>query len=685
MKDRPSGLRGQALALAMALPLALPIAAPQAVASEEAATPAPVALERVVIKGQALRGANAPFSTTSFDTDEVREQRVNQPQQLFRLVPGMTVRNFQLGAVADAFVLRGFNSGGHGGDVGVVIDGIPLNEAMSHADGYADLNVVIPLEIGAMTIYRGPVSALYGNYNRGGLIAFETRKGGAYRNADVSLGSYSTLDAQAALGTAMAGGALNLAAQVFRTDGYRPQSDTSRGTLAGRWGLDLTPALTLSVAGRVHRGEGDSAAYLTRTQFEADPRGIDPRVQNDGADKDFATLRTDLAWQLAPQMRLLGFVYGTQQSFTRWFSRPLNATTWAQREETYDRDVLGAGLNLNGQARVAAGALNWVAGIETFREDTAYQFYDNLALRQRTTGAIYDRDVSLDSVSLFGEVEAPLHRLFKPWLAVRHDRFSGDCARRGPETGADGCGPLNKTARTSPKLGVRSDVLPAVRLRASWAEGFALPSNFIKYSAGATGLDPNVFRQTELGGTASLDDVRVDLAVYRITSTSEFRTVAPGVFENFGATRRSGWEASVDWMPLPELKLALAYGSADSEITQNANAALVGKKVTGVPESTATLSAQFAPAAGLGGGATLRRVGAYAVNADNSLVDGSYRTLDLAATWAGRSGGLRYRASAGIDNATDRTYATSITIIGGQQMVAPAAPRTYRVGVQIDF
>ncbi len=72
------------------------------------------------------------------------------------------------GASRTPIVIRGFGNGGHGGDLGAVIDGIPLNEAMSHADGYVDLNVIIPLEIDSFTVLKGPVSALYGNYNRGG-------------------------------------------------------------------------------------------------------------------------------------------------------------------------------------------------------------------------------------------------------------------------------------------------------------------------------------------------------------------------------------------------------------------------------------------------------------------------------------------------------------------------------------
>lgn len=107
---------------------------------------AAIPLDQVVVKGQALRGANAPFSVDALDAARIRELRVSHPGELFRQVPGMAVRNLGLAGVADSIVMRGFGGGGHGGDLGVVIDGIPLNEAMSHADGYVDLAVVVPLD-----------------------------------------------------------------------------------------------------------------------------------------------------------------------------------------------------------------------------------------------------------------------------------------------------------------------------------------------------------------------------------------------------------------------------------------------------------------------------------------------------------------------------------------------------------
>jgi iron complex outermembrane receptor protein len=675
---------GLALAAHASDPVAAAAATAQATPVELAAVE-PQKLESVVVKGQALRRGHAPYSSSGFDTDQIRDQQVSQLQEMFRWVPGMNVRNYGLGGVADTVTLRGFSGGAHGGDIGYVIDGIPLNEAMSHADGYADLNVVIPLEIDSLTVLRGPVSPLYGNFNRAGVIVIDTRKDGAYRQGDFSVGSNATGDAQVALGARLtADQQLNLAAQAVTTEGFRPQSDAWRATLTGRWTLDVSSTVQLAVSGRVHRGEADSAAYLTPEQFAVDPYGIDPRVRNDGAEKHFGTLRADLNSLINPQLKLLTFAYATRQDFTRYYSRSVSsnpAADWAQREETYDRSVFGAGANLNGQAQLAGGTLNWVGGVEIFRESTDYLYFDGLDNRARVNPAIYDRESTLNSVSAFAEVEAPVHRLFKPTLGLRYDRFSGDCTRNGAETGTEPCGELADLDHISPKVGVRSDVLPGLQLRASWSEGFALPSNFAKYALGAANVDPNVFRQTEFGlAWRVLDSLKADLAWYRLDSSQEIRTVSPGVYENFGSTRRDGLELSLDWSPLDALRVTVIWARADSKVTENANVALLGKLVAGVPETMSTLGVAWAPLAGLGASATVRDVGRYATNATNSGWYDGFTTLDLALTYADRAGGMGYRAYLRVDNVLDRVYATNVSTT-----YAPGAPRTLRVGAQLDF
>ena len=659
--------------------------APLPAGADELAT-----LDEVRIKGQALASSdtgNPVYSSTRQDQQEIREARVSRVQSLFQTVPGMNLTSYGLPGVADAVSLRGFGGGGHGGDVGFVLDGIPLNEAMSHADGYADLNVIVPLEVADLTVLRGPVSALYGNYNRAGTASVQTRRGGEYREADLQIGSFRTIDLQAAAGIRIDERQhLNLAAQGFHSEGFRPRSEGHRQTLAGRWTLAATPDLELALSGRIHQARADNAGYLTAAQFADDPYGIDPRMKNDGSKKRFHTLRADLNQRLSPDLKLLAFVYGTRQDFTRWFTRGgATAPTWSQREESYERAVSGAGFSLNGRHRPAGRPLDWVIGLETYRERTDYLKYEGTDFRQRVGTAEYDRRFTLDNVAAFGEASWALHPLLKPTLGVRWDRFGGRCSVRGAETATDACERLAGVSHISPKFGVRSTWHDRLETRMSLTEGFALATEMAKYALGAGGVSPNVFRQLEVGARMKpLGGLVLDLAVYRLRSSDEILITAPGVYENAGATRRSGVELSALWAPDASFDLSVAFGTANSRIEQNPDATLIGRRVANVPRSTATVAANWRPLAGWQGTVVWRKVGDYAVNAANTISYGGYHRLDLAVAYTlhpALTGGRPLTLHAAIDNVTDRAYATSVSTVG----LAPGAPRMLRVGAQMSF
>src|SRR5690606_10991894 len=108
-------------------------------------------------------------------------------------------------------------------------------------------------------------------------------------------------------------------------------------------------------------------------------------------------------------------------------------------------------------------------------------------------------DTRLNSLSAFAEMEADAHPLARLSIGLRADRFTGGCERLGPETGNDPCDALNRASHVSPKIGLRSQLTDALQVRASWAEGFALPNGFVKYAIGGQPLDETVFRQTEIG------------------------------------------------------------------------------------------------------------------------------------------------------------------------------------------
>lgn len=642
----------------------------------------------LTVKGQALEASRTAYSVPTLGREEIQAAQVSEVEGLWRQVPGMHVNDYRLGGVANSVVLRGFAGGGHGGDIAATLDGISLNEAMSHADGYFDLNVVVPLELEEVAVHQGPVSVLQGNFNRAGLIELRTRRSGEYRDVALQAGSHGMLDAQAALGLRLGETSqLFLAAQHARSDGARPDSGNERSTLSARWQHQLAAGLRIALSGRIHAAEGDSPSYLGYLQWLDSPQGKDPRVQGDGSQKHFKTLRLDVNYDLGNATRLLAYAYGTQQDFVRWFTRPRSAS-WVQREERYDRSVAGTGLNLSGDARWAGRPLQWTLGLEALRESTDYGYWDDLHNRQRTAPAISDRQATLDNAAAFGQLAWQLQPLFQPSLGLRWDRFTGDCQRLGPETGSDACTRMQRVAHASPKLGLSSRVHEQLTLRASWTEGFALPSNFAKYALGAAQLDPNVFRQTELGlQWRASRQLWLDLAAYRMASRQEIRNLAPGVYENFGATLRKGVELQAVWTPVSALELRWNYGRAQSRVTQNANAALIGRQVAAVPRYTSTLQARWQLASGWALQGALRHVGSMAVDAANATRSPAYHVADLGLQW-------RLPASLGladgtlslmVRNLTDKTYASSMSVIGGERLVAPGAPRTLLLGLNFSL
>jgi iron complex outermembrane recepter protein len=649
-------------------------------------------LDTVIVKGQALDSANNPFSVTRIQNAEIREQEVSHPAGLLRLVPGMNWRALGLNGVADNISIRGFGAGGHGGDLGVAMDGIPLNEAMSHADGYADLNVIIPLEIDTLKVYRGPVTALYGNYNRGGTVELTSRRSGSYTDLDASVGTWHTADAQLAWGDKVGTGGtqVNLAGQVYHTNGFREQSEFDKANLSGRVTLPLAEHTDLAFAARIHRSTWNSASYITESEFDDPDRRFskDPNVQNDGGTKHFYTARADLSQRLDPDLKLLVFGYGTKQDFTRFFTRPISLTTWRQREETYHRDVQGAGANLNGTHKWGDTPSNWVAGVEMFREETRFERYDALDHRAHTAPATHDRRYSFDSEAAFFQSEWTPSPLFRPSLGLRHDRFHGDCERVGAETSTDPCDRMNDYNHTSPKLGLRSSPSTTVELRASGAEGFALPGDAVKYGTGGD-VEPSIFRQYEAGlQWKPLTNLIADVAAFRLDSSKEIAEypAGSGTYENFGTTRREGIETDLHFYPSDGWDLSANYAVLSSEVRENISDALVGKAVPSVPRNTATLQVAHRDAGGLGERLSLRRVGSYYLDTANTYSYDGFTVLDLNVSYetktaAGKS--LRYYVT--IENLADKAYVTAASLIGDQVVYAPGAPRHLTAGISASF
>ena len=333
-------------------------------------------LSEITIRGEALDPRNQTITVNEIDREQIQTLNIDLPIRIIEQIPGVDLLSYNQGGVADQFSIRGFGGGGHEGQAGAQIDGVSLNEAEGHSDGYADLNILIPLNLEKVKVYKGPSSVLFGRFAEGGTLAMETRKGGDYQDVSISGGSFNTLNAQFATGKGILLGdqerklQTNLAFQFFQSDGYAENSDNIRGNLTGRVAYQLTDKTDVALSLRGHRSEWDAAGYISEARInnEALRNTQEVNAENDGGAKQFYSQKVDINHTFNDELRLLVFGYAVQQEFTRFAKFGLDPGGQTERFNT--REVYATGASLNGRNNIGSVEMNWIAGAEFYTEGT---------------------------------------------------------------------------------------------------------------------------------------------------------------------------------------------------------------------------------------------------------------------------------------------------------------------------
>ncbi|MBW2738484.1 MAG: TonB-dependent receptor [Deltaproteobacteria bacterium] len=644
-----------------------------------------IKLDDITVKGEAMPYSGIPGTVNIVGSEQFEDLRLDRPIDILEEVPGIEVGNYNMGGVANVFSIRGFGGAGHGGDGAIYIDGIPLNEGESHADGYADMNVLIPLEIERLEVYKGPSSALFGNFARGGTLSFHTKKGGTYSQIKTEYGSYDTIDVQGAFGNTF-GSSLynNTAFQIYRTDGYQDNQAWLKGNFSTRFSYDFTENLDASLSFRFHESDWDAPGYIPKEQFDDEDRARSQAVnaEDDGGEKEFGTQRLDLGYSFSDNFRLLFWTYATQQDFTRFAK--FGYDPGEQTERNYDRKVYGTGTSLNFDTQLASFPIVGVFGAEYYHEDTDWDRWDT-SNRIRTVHTQHRR-FNIKTVSLFGETNMELSRYFRPHLGLRYDDFGGDYENRDPaKTGFDH--DMQNYDHLSPKIGFRSQILESLDFRASYSEGFALPDGDAKYDS-AINVDPVKVKQYEAGLTFTpVDKVWVDLAGFIMDTDNEIQKYGSEEYRNVGETRRTGMELAVKFRPVKGLEIFGDISLIDTEIRKNSDSSLEGKELTGIPKNIFNIGLKYTSPVGLGTRIKWRNVGEYYLDDENTTKYDGYDVVDAGIFYdISDEKGTKYRLFFNVDNLFDEHYSQAVWSSGYRKNnYAVSWPRTFWAGVKIDW
>ncbi len=627
-----------------------------------------VDLGNVVISEEKNPVKNLPASVTIIEGADLEKLHIKKGIDILRAIPGALPIDYNQGGVPNEFLLRGF-AGGHGNIMAIFLDGVPLNETTSHADGMADFNVVIPEEIERIEVIKGPFSALYGNYVRAGSINIITKKKAQESTATLSLGYWDTERGTLTLGRMDGRFSQYYAVEYAKSSGWRDNSDYNRSNLSAKWMFDLTSKSTLRVGARSYDTDFNAPGYLPGVEWDAGhyEKTLFP---DDGGRKSRYDVNLNYNYTFTPNDSLGVTAFQYHSNLTRFADFGGGQTEQNNVINGHIAKVLyskrGAYLTQE----------DWLLiGTDALREDGRHLRW---CTRQRVRGGgscttgnpSTDGEFVLDTLSVFTQAEArPVHPL-KVTLGARYDSFQGKLDDHVAAAHYD-----NDLTVFSPKGGLLYTAAPGYDVYVNVGTGFVLPNSFDKFTNPQ--LDPVRLISYELGTRFQpTRRLKGSAGYFIIDAKDEIVSVPDPVLgfrlQNQGKVRRQGVETDLQIGLTQNLMWIGNITYVDAQYTDYVSGGVdfSGKRVEGSPRYLYTTGLDYLHPSGFGGRVTVRGIGNRALTADNTQDVGGYNVADMQAayTWE------RYTVDVKANNVLNTRYSDAIFYFSGDRQYGGSDP-----------
>jgi iron complex outermembrane receptor protein len=683
----------------------LPLIALAAVSQEAAAAPArePV-LEEIVVTGD-----RKGFGASLVQVGTFRNARIIDVPLTVNVVPQEVLRAQGAASIYDALRnTAGVSRSQLNGSTydNVAVRGILVENRTSYRlnGSLPTINLVdLPLENkDRVEVLKGVGALYYGFAPPSGIINLVTKRpdrdvtvlelSGTAHGALKASGDFSRRLSDS-LGVRVNASAASIETGVERVDGKRYM-----GSLA----LDWKPVDDVTIRLDVEHVRKDvtepSALQLLPVAQGLIPDIPDPRTNFGGRDLRYDASATNLLgrvdWRLSRRwaLTLEGGQAVTERD--RDFSQLENYASgtgtlrvFRTRDQRYRNR--NARAELAGVVPTGLGTHNLIVGLTG-----NWRFQNGRNSTAVTVSQSFDDPVDIDVPEPTVFTLAPVHiRDAGAYVVDRVDfgpvellaglRYSDYKSRSTTAAGVTTRFQLNKW---TPSLGIIGKPGETVRIYATYLEGLEEGGTApLNNANGGDVLPPAVSKQYEIGAKAELLRGLVgQLAAFEIRRPFAFTDPADNVFKLAGRSRYRGIEASLTGEISRQWSVYASGQYLDAEVQRSNNAALLGKRPENTPEWTASLFAEYRPAAvdglALGGGAFF--VGERAVNALNDgFVDG-YTSYSASARYsfdAPGLGGLTLQLN--VDNLTDKRYWST----AGNNLLGVGLPRqvklTARIGI----
>jgi outer membrane receptor protein involved in Fe transport len=526
-------------------------------------------IEEVVVWGRSLQliGTADSASQGVIGYADFSTRPIARVGELVEVVPGMIATQHSGPGKANQYFLRGFNLD-HGSDFSTFFDGMPVNmRTHAHAQGYMDLNFIIPEIIERIDFQKGPYFADTGDFSLAGSNSMKTYDVLEEGFSELTLGSRDEIRFVTANSFDFAEGSLLYALEHQQTNGfYDLEQDVRKLNGLLKYTGDFA-----GVPSRITLSAYDSAWTSTNQ--------VPQRAVNSGLIDRFGFIDPDLGgesyrysitgnFELAESWDLNLYASSYYMSLinnpTYLLNDPINGDEFEQEDE---RRLFGG--TLRNEAEIE---LFGVPVRRTVGSDIRYDNVDELnlfnTLSRRRISTIREDKAEEFSIGAFGELQFLVTDALRATVGVRYDYYDGEVdAFRSQNSGSD------DDSLWQPNIGLAYRLNENLEFYGNYGHGFH--SNDVR--AAVNTVDPVTGDPTEslemlVEGKGSeigfrydtLEGFNLSAAYYTLKMDSELVFVGDaGTTEPGDPSRRDGIEVTSFWEISDQLVFDISGAKSD--------------------------------------------------------------------------------------------------------------------------
>jgi iron complex outermembrane receptor protein len=679
-----------------------------------------------VIQVEATRTGTTYLQTPAsiFRVDAPAQQQSAQVNltEVVKGIPSLQINNRENYAQDLQLSMRGFGARSTFGVRGIrlYVDGIPA----TMPDGQGQTSNIDLSSLDHVEVLTGPFSSLYGN-SSGGTILTTTKEGQG--KDSIELGYSGGSHDKGRSGIILQGGAKApnepsyvISSSYFDTDGYRDHSAARKVLNNAKLTWNLDDGSKINWITNYVKINADDPQGLTREQWKANPKQIDPQVAPYNVRKEIEQTQTGVTWTKPlndqNELYMMGYLGNRQVTQYQSIPAPFVGPAFSKIQENikqaggvidFDRNYYGADLRWTGKELLPHTTLSAGVALDFMDEDRqGYKNYNDAEqlgikgeLKRDEKNTLWNIDPYLQASWQFlpaWRLDTGVRYSNVHYKSDDHYIVIGNTAK---ETNPDDSG-KTEYSKVLPSAALSWQIQPELLAYISYAKGFETPT-FTEMAYRPDGLggfnfDLNASTSDTYEAGLKSQNRLGDFTLAAFQTKTKDDIVSAGsingraTFRNADKTLREGIELTWNKALWRDLVATASYGyldaTFDADVPARGSVAAItsGNKIPGIAKNQGYVGITWKPQTGFYAGLDAQYNDKIYVDDKNSDTAPSYTVMAAYAGYVWNMQAWKVNVFGRVDNLLDKDYVGSVIVNDGNgRYFEPADGRNWSAGIRV--